>query len=195
MGILVTQSNFTSGYWKLPIDSQTVADINAVILRYERQYIYAILSNEIVAPYPTSLGDLFINDCVAAGPGNPPTNPTNLKIYNALSFQVGRFLWQSKGMVDIMSSMILYEYIKMTESYASQSGVAGANIDAANKAKPYAAMRFAESRWNDALRSIHAILRWVHFGNGSSGAGNGGQVDYPQFVQPPKILTRYSSIL
>jgi len=194
MGILVQPSNFTSGYWKLPVDSLSVADITAVIARYEQQYIYAIFSNEVIPPYPSGLGDMFIAACNAAGIGNAPAAPF-AKIYNPLTFQVGRFLWQSKGMVDIMSSMILYEYIKMTESYASQSGVAASNIDAANKAKPYASFRFAESRWNDALISVRAIQRWIHFGNGNSSAGNGGQIDYPQYIQPPKISARFSGIL
>ena len=192
MGIIIDASDFI-GFQELAANSVMTPKLNLAITRWEKFYLYRILSNVIVAPAEQGFADQFIADCNAND--GVPLIPRNVKIFNELMWQTGRFLHQSKGLIDIMLSLILCEYVRMTESFSSQNGVAQANIDAAYKAKLSGAMRFGEMRWNDALASIEAIQWWMRNGDGSSGAGHGGSFDYPEYIQPQKLTARYSSIL
>lgn len=192
MGIIIDETDFV-GFQELAQNAVMTPKLTLAITRWEKFYLYRILSNAIVAPAVVGFADQFIADCNANM--GVPVIPRNLKIYNELMWQTGRFLHQSKGLMDIMLSLIFMEYIRMTESFSSQNGVAQANIDAAYKAKLSGAMRLGESRWNDALGSIEVIQWWMRNGDGSSGAGHGGSYDYPEYIQPQKLSARFSAIL
>ncbi len=183
MGIIINTTDFT-GFQELAQNAVMTPKLNATIDRYEQQLIYRLLSNAIVPPAIKGLGDLFLADLDANG---VPQSERFIKIFNPLTFQTGRFLRQSKGMVDAITSLVLYYYIGNTEAFSTGNGIASANIDAATKQKMAGSLRFGERRWNDAVRNIDVIQHWIHYGNGNGGEGNGGVADYPEFIMPEKV--------
>ena len=154
-----------------------------MITRYEQEAIEQLLGLTTSTEYPVSLAASFIADCSTNFP-LPPTNPVNLKIYNYLSFQIGGRIWQSRGMVDILTSIVFYWFVMNKMVGDSQSGIQAPNIDAAFKVMLKDGGRYAASRYNDARGSIDCIRRFLKFGNGQGGEGNGGLTDYPNYIEP-----------
>lgn len=182
MGIILQTTNFTGYQFAVQTVSQSTL-LQAMITRYEQEAIEQLLGLAINDEYPVSLAASFISDCSANFP-NPPTEAINLKIYNYLSFQQGGRIWQSRGMVDILTSIVFYWFIMNKMAGDSQSGIQAPNIDAAFKIRLTDGGRYAASRWNDARGSIDCIRRFLKIGNGQGGTGNGGPIDYPNFIQP-----------
>jgi hypothetical protein len=182
MGIILQESNFTNYQFAVKTVSQP-ALLQAMITRYEQEAIERLLGLTVSEQYPISLAASFIADCAANFP-NPPVEPINLKIYNYLSFQIGGRIWQSRGMVDILTSVVFYWFVMNKMVGDSQSGIQAPNIDAAFKVMLKDGGRYAASRYNDAIESIQAIRRFLKFGNGQGGAGNGGSIDYPNYIEP-----------
>lgn len=181
-GIILQTSNFVN-YQQVAPDISNKDLLQAIITRYEQEAIENILGLTVSIEYPTSLAASFIADCKATYP-NGPTEELNQTIYNYLAWQQGGRLWRSRGMVDLLTSVVFYWYIMSKIAGDSQSGIVAPNVDAGYVLTLKDGGRFAASRYNDAIDSIKAIQRYLKTGNGQGGAGNGGVIDYPNYIEP-----------
>src|SRR3990172_269512 len=153
--ILVQLSDF-AGFHILARSIQNDGILQAYITRFEERFIKLILG--------ATLGQLYIDD---------KSQPTQDPIYAAIedAFMLddtnsSGWVWESnswnsiresKGLKDVLISLIYSEFVFDTQTKHSQSGVTINQSEVANNNSPENAARFAEQKWNEALTSISAI--------------------------------------
>jgi hypothetical protein len=186
--IILKTSDFTSGFLSIGQSATLTPKIQAAIDDYEKRSIYEILSNNNPA-YPIGFGDIFINDCSTNA--GVPIIARNLLIFNAMVQQDGSRIRQSRGMKDVIASMVFYYFTTDWAASFGQGGVSSSNMDTQNKADYQNTYRFAERRFNRALESIETIQWWLKTGN----SNGGGNAQYPEYIQPPMIRAKFSDIL
>lgn len=192
--VILTAGQFSSpGFHKLAINSTNINDLSVIIDQWEKFYLYQMLSNN-TPTYASGLADLFIADAQANG--GVPIIARFVKIFNPFNEQYGDEMKSSKGMLDIFQSLIEYHYVTEMATYSGTGGITAGNSSASKTLDIANAYRHAESRFNDALVSIEAILWWIQTGN----ANGGGTTQYPEYVRPSSQTQRvfkakYQSIL
>lgn len=185
--IILQPSLFQAGsYQEVAVSNLLTPRLQLTINRWELDYVMQLLSNVVTTQYPVGLGQLFINECIANVGNYKPTSARMLAIYNSFVIQQGRKQWVSKGITELLMDAIFYHYITDKTWVDSQAGIVTPQVDAEKKSSSRIAFRFAESRYNDMLETWDAIQHYISAGDGTNLAGHGGQIDYPEFIQPEK---------
>jgi hypothetical protein len=171
--IIVQKSDFV-GFQSVARSTANDAILQACIDRNEKNYIYQILG--------VTLGDLFIASLV----NGVPVGARYLAIFNEINILDNYTLHQSKGLKDILVSMIMWNYLTENAATDSQSGVMAMQSESANTSGFENVNRFAEKRWNDALENIDTITWYVYISQTAT---------YPEYTPLPPIRPKYSAIL
>lgn len=163
------------GLYNLALDNVKINDLQAVIDEWESYYLYKILSSN--TPNTASLAGLFIAECT--GNSGVPTSTRFLKIFNSFNEMSGENMYSSKGMKAILMSFIAYHYVTETASWSGVGGITSGDSSASKDLGLNNSYRWAESRFNDSIEYVKAILWWIQSGN----ANGGGLAMYPEFVR------------
>lgn len=175
MAYLIVQTTDFVGFQGVAQSNDDTILLQTFIDRWEKFYIYHLLSNNaIISPPQSGLADLFIASIV----NGVPVGARYLKIFNAFFEQNGSKVMVSKGMKDILVSFIFYHYVMETGTRHGQSGVFTPKTETGDVADFDNTGRFAERRWNEALSTVDSIRWWLKVGN----ANGGGQADYPEYI-------------
>ena len=146
--------------------------------RYEESYIKRILG--------VTLGQLFITDIQTEDSASAAIDDRYLEILLPFIKQHDHErIMESKGMKDVLASLIFYHYISDNQAKHSQAGVVTNQAEVSNILSVEDATRFAEMKWNNALSSIHAIQWWCDCENAK---------DYPDFMGM-RFHPKYSPLL
>lgn len=142
--VLVTLADFT-GILGIAKSIVTNPELQNYIDTNEGAYIRKILGVE--------LGNLFIADLA---------NPSQADRFAALedAFQVQDscgHIYESRGLVFILTSMLYFDYVYDTQVRHSQSGTTKSDAETAKTSSTQGAFAKAAKRWNDALADIEAI--------------------------------------
>lgn len=173
----------TSDFSKLLATSiNTLVDLQSVIDRYEKIYIYRLLGADGKGgnlTTPQGLGSLFIADI--SGTTHVPVSSRFLTIFNAFITQDGQQVRENLGIKQILINIIYYYYVFESQVRHSQSGVITAQSENASVLPPLAAAKLAERKWNDILDSWDTI-QWYLKANASAypeyGVTQGIQLGY-----------------
>lgn len=139
--------------------------LQSYIDRFEESYIKQILGVE--------LGQLFIDDIKGEDSDSSAISDRFLAILDPFMKQDHCGIWESKGMKDLLASLVFYHYASDTQVRHTQSGITLSSSEVSNILSPETAMRFGEQKWNDALKSIWAI-QWL--------CGTFDEKTYPEFL-------------
>jgi len=164
-----------SGFDMLSLGTQETLDLQAVINRWEKYYIYNLLSNN-TPTYTLGLADQFVAD--ASANNGVPVIPRFVKIFNSFNEMSGGKRYSSLGMLDVFKSLIFYHYITEKSTWNTTGGMTSSNATASKSLSIADQYRGAEKRFNDALNSINAIQWWLQSGNGNGG----GASQYPEYI-------------
>jgi len=180
MSYFIIQTTDFTGKYKLATSNNTTADIQAMIDRWEKFYLYQLLGQ--------TLGDLFVADCTT----HVPVTARFLAFYNAFNLQDGVIMRSSQGLKDYLLACIFYEYVFDVQSQSTQAGVGTTNVDTADQSD---AARYAERRFNDALSTYDAIRKYIGNGFTNNNVSVGGYATYPEYVEVKKMQGRWSAAL
>jgi hypothetical protein len=142
--ILLALSDFEAGFHHLAESSDTEADLQIYIDRYEKPYIVRILGVE--------LAELFI----ANMQGTPAAPYTTLRDEFYEQDDCDK-IWHSRGMKDFLKSAIFYHYITEAQAQHTQTGVTSQQAETSNVVGFENAHRYAERRFNESLPTVEAI--------------------------------------
>jgi len=145
--ILIQTSDFDN-FHSLAQSIANTNELQAYIDRYEEKYIKLILG--------AVLGELYIVD-----KSNPTQDPIFVVIEDAFIMDENSSIRESKGLKDVLLSLIFYHYVFDTQTKHSQSGVTINQSEVSNTNSPENAARFGEQKWNDSLDSIESIQWYV----------------------------------
>ena len=202
MGIIIQPAMFAApGLDRIPTNNTTQQDLIDIIAEWETYYLYKLLSNNLTNYPAGGLADLFIADA-NANAGIPATARFNF-IYKPFNIQYGDVMHSSKGMVRTFKSLLYYHYVtEILSAYIGTGGVTSGSASSGKDVPVDGTYRQAESRWNDAIQSIRAIIWWIQVGNQlpAVGGGGGGSVEYPEYTRPSThdkavFKAKYQSLL
>ena len=160
--ILLTKADF-SGFHLLAKSIAGNPILDDYILRYEESYIKKIFGVE--------LGQIII-DSLPEGSGSEEIPQRILDAINPFILQPIQKIWESKGLVDILASLVYYHFICDTQPKHGQSGVVINQVEVGDIQGYQNAVRFAEKKWNNCLESIEAI-QWY--------CGQEKKSNYPEY--------------
>lgn len=174
--ILVSKDDF-SGMFTLARTPFTDTELQAYIDEYEARTICDILGVE--------LGELFI----AALADSAPLDSRYITIRDSFILQdttsCTKKIRESKGMKQILVSVIFYKYVSQTQIKHSQTGVKLNKAETSDVLSVRAAMRFGESKYNESLEWVEAI-QWY--------CETYAAADYPEY-NGVEFYPEYSSFL
>lgn len=128
------------------------------------------------------LATLFIADLN----NGQPTAQRFQDLYNPFFKKDGQQVRESKGIKQLLKSVVYYEYITQTTIVAStQAGVAGQQVDTANMAIADNTFRFAEQKYNEAMETWKNIVWFMRKEQGT----------YPEFIEGDFPGPRWAPIL
>lgn len=127
--------------------------IQSYIDRHEESFIKKILGVE--------LGQLFIDDIQGVDSDSSAIETRFQIILDAFIKQPLSCIHESKGMRDVLASLVMYEYIMDTVAKHSQSGVVQPQAETSGVYSGAQQSTFAENKFNEAMISIWAIQWWV----------------------------------
>lgn len=113
MGVFVDVVDFKEGYNKIPFNTYTLGKLDQFITDTEKSWIYKI--------FGIALGNIIIND------GSPPVTPIYLSLYEPLQVQIGRRIYISNGLKEILKGFIRSEYMKEIQKVDTTSGQGTSN--------------------------------------------------------------------
>jgi hypothetical protein len=146
--LLVSVEDFI-GFHKLATVGADDDLIQVYIDRYEKQYIRQIFGVE--------LGDLVIQAIEDA----TDSSPYETRFANIINEFVAQsdcsVIYDSKGLMDILMSMIFYHYVADTQIKSARAGITQNLAEVSIIQSPGNATRFAEKKWNDSMESVAAI--------------------------------------
>jgi hypothetical protein len=145
MSLLVTVADFT-GYYILNFNTANTPIIQDYIDRYEKQYILDLLGVE--------LGLLFIADLA-----NVSQDVRFTVLQEPFDLTHNEEDQSSRGMVDYLTAMILYEYVSSRQAKPTDNGIARDINEAQTIVSPTDAARYAANKFNEAIDTVEAI-RW-----------------------------------
>lgn len=164
--ILVTLDSF-KGKFALARTGDTDPVLQSYIDTYEEKYICDVLG--------VDLGKLLIAEIqFETGSGSDGLDTRFSEIVNPFIIQdaTGQFkdwksqqarIFQSLGMVDMLTAFIYFHYVHETQVTHGQSGVALYMGESAQVLKPRESIRLAERKWNKAIATVDAIQYWCKF--------------------------------
>lgn len=108
MGVFVDVVDFKEGYNKIPFNSYSLNKLDTFITDHEKHWIYKIFGIE--------LGNIMLSQ------DNPPVVPEYLVLYNPLQVQVGRRIYISNGLKEVLKGFIRSEYMKELQKVDTTAG-------------------------------------------------------------------------
>lgn len=162
--ILLTTDDFNL-FQSIAQSSNNAALLQEYIDRYEESYIKRILG--------VTLGQLFIDDVKGLDSDSSAIEARFQILIDGFIKQdsCDRVL-ETKGMKDILASLVFYEYVSSTQIKHAQAGVITNQAEVSNIGSPEDATRFGEIKWNTALSSIEAVQWWC---------GTEDEANYPEY--------------
>lgn len=146
MGLLITNAAFT-GKFSVAHDTTSNTKIDAYIARYEEDYLRKLLG--------VTLFNLFKTNYQA---GPPPTG-VYLTIFNAFAQDHSGCVIESKGMADMITGFLWWEYVKDLKRRINLSGIS------ADKSENSREMTFDEadisSIYNESKKTWDAIQWYI----------------------------------
>lgn len=176
--ILLTTDDFAGEtFHGIATNPASLPLLQTYIDRFEESYIMRILG--------VSLGTKFIADIKGEDSDSSALEDRLEIILNPFIKQDRRYIMESKGMKDILASLIFYEYISGTQVKSAQAGVITNQAEVSNIGSAEDAARFGEIKWNGALSSIEAIQWWC---------GCKDEKNYPEY-EGTYFRPKYSPLL
>jgi hypothetical protein len=114
MGILIDNTNFTTGDLKISQTDYTLDDLNEFINKYEEEALIDLLGQDL---YDLFVADLDVN-------GVPQT-----AIYTTIYNPMRNKLYVSEGMVQMVKGFVWWEYVRRQKVQNSGSGPVAAKSD------------------------------------------------------------------
>lgn len=146
--ILVVKSDFI-GLFELARTPFTDTTLQAYIDEYEESTICKILGVE--------LGKLFIEALQSSSTLDPRFEAIKDAFIEQATGQCVKKIYESKGMKQILASVVFYKYVSKSQLKHSQVGVVLNKAETSDVTSVRAAMRFGESKYNQALEWVEAI--------------------------------------
>lgn len=170
MANLVTPSDFVN-FFAISKSIHITPVIQSYIDRYHDFYIHELLGKD--------LGDLLIAELPT------PTTPRLLALVDPFIEMDNQMVRNSRGMKELILSLVFYHYMADQQNSSTQSGVAIKQIETASINSPETANRFGEKKWNDIMPTWENI-QWL--------CKTKDPATYPEFIG--QIITpKFSSIL
>lgn len=162
--ILLTTSDF-DGFQSIAQSIASTPLLQIYIDRYEEIYIKKILG--------VTLGQLFIEDVQGLDSDSSAIEARFQALIDPFIKQDSsdRVL-ESKGMKDILASLIFFEFVSGTQIKHAQAGVINNQAEVSTIGSHEDATRFGEVKWNEALISIESIQWWC---------GAEDEANYPEY--------------
>ena len=145
--ILVSISDF-SGFQRLSTNAFDTSLLQAYIDRYEKELIMKLLGAE--------LGQLFIDDLA-----NVSQDPRFVAIQDEFYIDYDDKIHHSRGLVDMLVSMIYYCYTKDTSVRHTTTGAAKVALEGRTNKQDVDQSRFGEKKWNDAVLTAEEIQWYI----------------------------------
>lgn len=150
---LLQVSDFV-GFFKLALSNIQEEDLQVYIDRYEAEYVRKI--------FGVVMGDAILQEILDANGQSLPISQAYSDETAAILFAFAKqddndCIFESKGLADVLRAFVFYHYITETQARHTPTGVIVNQAEVANIQSPYAAQRFAERKFNEALDSVDAI--------------------------------------
>lgn len=161
MGLILNNSDFDSGRYKIPLDPEQEQDLELYIERVESEYLPKLFGKDLY--------DLFVIDWNAV-PAGVPTDPRFYKVYAEFTEQNDCVMIQSEGMLEMLKGLVYYLYLRDIVSRPTTIGLE--KFVGENTQSVTAIHHDITSRYNEGVETFKTIQYYMHSYNAT---------DYPEY--------------
>ncbi len=150
MAQIINIQDFQSADFKLPVNSLTNNELQAVIDRVETEVLEDLLGEELAI--------LFLNDLQNGVPQSSIYND----IFNKFRIKatICEPLYVSKGIKNMLKNYVVFEYSKLIETQHTMVGTASGQSETSSKYSALNSSKVIESYFN-ATRTFNAITKFI----------------------------------
>jgi hypothetical protein len=150
VALIINIQDFQSADFKLPVNSLTNNDLQAVIDRVEMEVLGDLLGEELTI--------LFLNDLQSG----VPQSSIYLDLFNKFRIKatICEPIYVSKGIKNMLKNSVVFEYLKLIETQHTMVGTASGQSETSSKYSALNSSKVIESYFN-ATRTFNAITKFI----------------------------------